>query len=304
MLRRSFQTLLLFFSCLSKSTILGLPIEIAEFSPENQVGEVTEFSPELGDQDKTAFWRDAYNIPISFKLIENEYMPKSLASHENMRNLRDIINRAFDLWASSGDIRFIEVSQDEDAEIKILFVPTDHRNRDGSMKGIPKNSYHCHFGDSGRSGTLAHAYYPPAQSTQYRQANRRTDPHYKDGIQGDLHFDMHEDWTYHDEDKNGRSIFSTAVHELGHSLGFSHVKDPDSIMFAFARHGKDSNKLSDYDKVLIRTKYNPPKNFWRKNWIVFVMIGFCVLVIGVYKSFSHGENNLIRKDNRYVTRKI
>ena len=90
----------------------------------------------LGNQDKDAKWRDAYDIPITYKLVEAipfEELPATLrgmfkSERHFQRSLREIINRAFKIWADSGNFRFTEVSKDEDAEIKIMFVPSDHRN--------------------------------------------------------------------------------------------------------------------------------------------------------------------------------
>lgn len=45
------------------------------------------------------------------------------------------------------------------------------------------------------------------------------------GLNGDVHFDEDDDWT--DETR----FLGVAIHELGHSLGLTHSKDPEAIMF-------------------------------------------------------------------------
>ena len=104
----------------------------------------------LGNQDKDAKWRDAYEVPITYKLVKAipfEELPATLrdkfkSERHFQRSLREIINRAFKIWADSGNFRFTEVSKDDDAEIKIMFVPSDHRNIRGSrpINGIPENT--------------------------------------------------------------------------------------------------------------------------------------------------------------------
>ena len=180
----------------------------------------------LGNQDPNALWRDAYNIPITYKLVDAVgYTGELKKDSHTKRNTRDIINRAFEIWAKSGDLRFTEVSRDEDAEIKIMFVPNDHRNNAETRKkypnginGIPENTRECIFGDNGNGGVLAHAFMPPSDNKTH-PANRRTDKYYdtKNDLAGDLHFDMAENWIFHppseEEKRQGKKyIFTTAVH--------------------------------------------------------------------------------------------
>lgn len=87
------------------------------------------------------------------------------------------------------------------------------------------NTTECFFADNGNGGVLAHAF-RPAKDNRTHPANRHTDPHYdkNDDLAGDLHFDMNENWIFHqpsEEEKNAgkKYIFTTAVHELGHSIG-------------------------------------------------------------------------------------
>lgn len=83
----------------------------------------------------------------------------------------------------------------------------------------------------GRGTKLAHAFSPP---------------------NGDVHFDDDEDWASETE---GLSLYWTALHEFGHSLGFAHTADESSIMFPYYQdHGKDF-KLPKVDQDGVRYLY-------------------------------------------------
>merc|ERR1711915_262623 len=82
------------------------------------------------------------------------------------------------------------------ADIEIQFERKDHGDGDAF---------------DGYGGTLAHAFYPL--------------------YGGDIHFDDDEDWTF--DSYRGTSLFTTMVHEVGHSLGLSHSDVEGSIMAPF-----------------------------------------------------------------------
>ena len=71
----------------------------------------------------------------------------------------------------------------------------------------------------GKSGSLAHAFFP-----DYVNSRR------------EIHIDEDEIWSY-SSDKiqlpGYSNLFSTLIHEIGHTIGLSHSDVPDSVMIAY-----------------------------------------------------------------------
>jgi matrix metalloproteinase-16 (membrane-inserted) len=61
-----------------------------------------------------------------------------------------------------------------------------------------------------------------------------------------------EKWTLWDEE-DGTSLFSVALHEMGHSLGLSHSSQKNSVMYAW--YQSESTELQEDDKLAINTVY-------------------------------------------------
>lgn len=246
---------------------------------------ITNFeSPKmLKVQDLDAKWDDAYKYPLTYKLIENEHMPEQFSRKNNLAQLRVIIRKAFQVWEQSGDFRFIEVSNEQDAEIMVSFQPTVHNRPDGSP---------C---DSFGANTLAHAFYPGRRHTD-KYAHNPTD------VSGDLHFDAERNWIYASPEdvpdnkyfRNGMNIFAVAVHELGHSLGFGHLEgeeNREAIMYPSINHkwSTEDAYLSPMDIDLIRSKYGERRNFFLRNWIAFVMMFALLLSMVLYEILRKKE---------------
>ena len=302
----------------TNTKIKPLPYLVPDSTPKNKIGThpptnspktdaPNQFKDEkdlFHKQQPELYWRNAYNVPISYKLVKNEFMPEYLSERNNLKELRILIRKAFDLWASSGDIRFIEVGNEEDAEIRISFMPSDHRNLVNGPNNPPVE--HCIFADGGLGGTLAHAYFPGTTKGYWADANRRTDKLYDpSSIAGDLHFDANEKWLYHLPDKEnnekGTYIFATAVHELGHSLGFDHVDDFESIMSPALNWKWNAEEafLSNIDVYLIRSKYGDPRSWIKKYWIFCVFWGSLIVLIIIYKMMESKNVGLIRKNSMW-----
>lgn len=113
---------------------------------------------------------------------------------------RDVLREAFATWSRVSPLYFEEKSSG-DVDIDMLFGARDH-------------------GDSypfdGASKVLAHAY----------------GPIYSTSIKGDVHFDDDETWTT-DDAPTGSDLLIVATHELGHSLGLDHSRDPNSLMYPY-----------------------------------------------------------------------
>lgn len=101
------------------------------------------------------------------------------------------IRQAFKIWTEHSMLKFDEIKKHDDADIRISFQKSKHRDLDPyDLDGT----------------TLAHAFQPGQ------------------GIHGDAHFKLNVDWDFdvlaNETAAPGKtSFFSVALHELGHSLG-------------------------------------------------------------------------------------
>ena len=110
---------------------------------------------------------------------------------------RDLIRRAFALWAGQTELTFTEATENT-ADIVIGWAVGDHGDGDP-------------FDGSG--DVLAHASFP--------------NPY--DNSQVFLHFDDDERWV--DSDTRNVDLLTVAAHEIGHTLGLAHSGDPSALMF-------------------------------------------------------------------------
>src|SRR5918993_2655293 len=110
---------------------------------------------------------------------------------------RDLVRRAFALWAEQTALTFTEVT-DNNADIVIGWAVGDHGDGDPF---------------DGPGDVLAHASFP--------------NPY--DNSQVFLHFDDDERWV--DSETRNVDLLTVAAHEIGHTLGLAHSNDPDALMF-------------------------------------------------------------------------
>lgn len=248
---------------------------------------VSVFNSKSFPQQLKARWENAYDAPITYKLNYNEFMPKGYSRSENINNLRSIIRQAFKVWEESGDLRFMEVSESEYAEINVSFQQGKHQyqNRDD------QNLDCLEFDGPARPGwsnQLAHAYYPGRR--HYDQW------YYPQDIRGDLHFDSDENWIYTAKTENhedsAQNIFATAIHELGHSLGLDHnPENSEAIMYPMINHKWQTAEahLNADDIAQVRALYGHRRNWFYRNWIFLSLCGGLIFIFLLYE--------LLRKKN-------
>ncbi|KAM9318642.1 stromelysin-1-like [Pholidichthys leucotaenia] len=132
------------------------------------------------------------------------------------------LRSALKMWSDAAPLKFIKVHHRK-ADIVFSFARKTHGD---------------FFPFDGPRGVLAHAFQPG------------------DGIGGDVHFDDDETWT---AGRQGYSLFAVAAHELGHSLGLTHSRDPSAIMYPIYRqHSSTQYSLSKDDERGIQTLYGKP----------------------------------------------
>lgn len=161
-------------------------------------------------------------------------MPKWRKTHLTYRIVnytldlpRDAIDSAFEkalkVWEEVTPLTFSKIYEGE-ADIMISFAVGAH------------GDFHP-FDGPGKS--LAHAFSPGP------------------GINGDAHFDDDEHWT---KDTSGINLFLAAAHELGHSLGLEHSKNPEALMFPVYNPLTNPARfrLSGDDVDGIQSLYGPP----------------------------------------------
>ncbi|KAM4590405.1 matrix metalloproteinase-20 [Fundulus diaphanus] len=130
---------------------------------------------------------------------------------------------ALKMWSDAAPLSFIKVNHGK-ADIVLSFARRAH----GDFSPF-----------DGPGGVLAHAFAPG------------------EGVGGDVHFDEDETWT---TGRQGYSLFAVAAHELGHSLGLTHSRDPSAVMFPNYRHrSSKQNTLSTDDVLGIQMLYGKPK---------------------------------------------
>ena len=128
-------------------------------------------------------------------------------------------------------MEFIETS-DPNADIRIGFYVGEHGcgKRQGlstkfTLRIFLPTKFFMESAFDGPGIKLAHAFGPP---------------------DGDVHFDDDENWL---DGKDGLSLYWTALHEFGHSLGFSHTADESSIMFPYYQDHGNNFELPEIDKA-------------------------------------------------------
>lgn len=138
-----------------------------------------------------------------------------------MSSMKMVFVVAMSKWAENSLIRFTEVDDETQANVKFKFVGGDHG--DG-------------YNFDGPGNVLAHAFFP--------NQNRA----------GAVHFDLSEKWTLNNWGSPIQiDLFNVVIHELGHALGINHSSQEDSVMYAWYK--PENSKLSEDDLLAIRQLY-------------------------------------------------
>uniref|UniRef100_A0A3P8YM85 Peptidase metallopeptidase domain-containing protein n=1 Tax=Esox lucius TaxID=8010 RepID=A0A3P8YM85_ESOLU len=134
------------------------------------------------------------------------------------------LHLALKIWSDMAPLKFIKVNHIK-ADIVFSFARKTHED---------------FFPFDGPNGVLAHAFKPG------------------EGMGGDVHFDEDEIWTM-GQSKPGCNLFTVAAHEIGHSLGLSHSKDPLSLMYPDYKYYNSSKYTLPQDDMLgIQALYGKP----------------------------------------------
>uniref|UniRef100_UPI0037E89184 matrix metalloproteinase-20 n=1 Tax=Semicossyphus pulcher TaxID=241346 RepID=UPI0037E89184 len=150
------------------------------------------------------------------------YMIAKYTPDMKREDVEKSFHSALKMWSDAAPLRFIKVDHGK-ADIVFSFARGTHGD---------------FFPFDGPRGVLAHAFQPG------------------EGMGGDVHFDEDETWT---AGRLGYSLFAVAAHELGHSLGLTHSKDPSAIMYPnYRHHSRTQYSLSKDDELGIQTLYGKP----------------------------------------------
>ncbi|KAI1893424.1 hypothetical protein AGOR_G00123580 [Albula goreensis] len=138
---------------------------------------------------------------------------------------------ALKMWSNAAPLRFVKVDRGR-ADIMISFRSGDHGD---------------FFPFDGPKGVLAHAFEPG------------------EDMGGDIHFDEDEIWTMGYRSW-GYNLFTVAAHELGHSLGLAHSRDPSALMYPTYKY----NDMIQYtlpmdDTIGIQALYGSPNSRKQQN---------------------------------------
>jgi len=112
---------------------------------------------------------------------------------------RELIRQAFMLWGEESMLSFQEASDVDIADIVIGWAEGDHGDGDPF---------------DGPGDVLAHASFPNPYADR----------------QVFLHFDNSERWV--NSETRNVDLLTVAAHEIGHTLGLDHSRDPKALMFA------------------------------------------------------------------------
>lgn len=142
--------------------------------------------------------------------------------------IRNVAEKAFKVWENSTSLRFTFSHEKPDIVLSFANRVHHHDCSPSCKKGK------CSFTFDGKGYTLAHAFFPES-----------------DGSCVEIHLDKSEDWYYGIDNipDGATSLYTTLIHEIGHSLGLEHSSVRDSIMFAYYNPNKSTLSPDDIHAI-------------------------------------------------------
>jgi hypothetical protein len=164
----------------------------------------------------------------SYTLSDNKWNKTTISykfknTTQDFPNCEVAIRQAFDIWSTAAGLTFVEISNEQKADITISWERGNHGDS---------------FPFTDRK-TLAHASTPDADT--------------------EIHFNEDEDWTDSSKNNNDQPVdlVTVAAHEIGHALGLDHSNDKNSLMYP--TYSKSHRYLDSDDVSGIQALY-PKQN--------------------------------------------
>uniref|UniRef100_A0AC35TPQ8 ZnMc domain-containing protein n=1 Tax=Rhabditophanes sp. KR3021 TaxID=114890 RepID=A0AC35TPQ8_9BILA len=172
------------------------------------------------------------------------------------QDIKRIVAQSFRIWQTQYKLKpladgfvlsFAEAGDEKSADIVIKWAEDDHGD-DNKFDG-PGNSV---------GNILAHTFFPTYNINS--------------GINGDIHLDDYEFWvpdTSKSRGKGDAGLLQVLTHEIGHSLGIGHSRNPKAIMFSsYVRVSYDNIKITFDDKCALYWTYVGESSLCMQIWLL------------------------------------
>ena len=194
-MRRSFRRVVV--SLMISSLLLACSLTVPTAAPAEPQGETPYRYDDLPSPVNESAAISEYRAISSWDKLDITYTFVNGTGQLEGDVERDLVRRAFALWAEQTSLTFTEVTAST-ADIVVGWASGEHGDGDPF---------------DGPGDVLAHASFPNAY----------------DNSQVFLHFDDDERWV--DSETRNVDLLTVAAHEIGHTLGLAHSNDPDALMF-------------------------------------------------------------------------
>ncbi|XP_017777221.1 PREDICTED: neutrophil collagenase [Nicrophorus vespilloides] len=200
----------------------NMPMAVKNFQQFHHLqinGKMNEETLSMMDKPRCGMPDDIYNMAFHGPVLQNRNLSYKVENYGYLvpSEVDEALKKAFDMWQNYTELNF--------KHFKRIYVMRVNFNR---LNHGDKNDF------DGPGQMIGHAT-PPVNNAQ-----------------SDIHFDLDEDWTWRGD--NGINFFQTAVHELGHALGLSHINETDSVMYPYYTY-KENYSLTKSDIARIQYLY-------------------------------------------------